>query len=86
MMATDVKAITRDVSERLRSRQNGARVHVNEEQSYASPVTVYVFVEIDDAAGKSSLDLIRLFESVERETAERFKVDVLVLPAPPALL
>ena len=85
MVNVDMQAITRDVSQRLESRRNGVRLHVDEQQSYASPVTVYVFVSIDDGGGKSSLDLIRLFESVERETAERFKVDVLVLPARPSM-
>lgn len=86
MRDVDLRAITRDVTERLGAQQNGARVRVEPEKSYASEVTVYVFVAIDDAAGKNSLDLIRLFESVEKQTSDRFDVDVMVLPAPPALL
>lgn len=84
MKNVNLHDVTSDVADRLRARQNGVRLHVDEGQSYVSPVTVYVFVAIDDAAGKSSLDLIRMFEAVEKETAERFQADVLVLPARPA--
>lgn len=86
MINADVKAITRDVAERLGAQQNGFRLHVEPEKSYASDETVYVFVGIDDVGGKNSLDLIRLLEAVEKQTSERFSVDVMVLPAPPALL
>ncbi len=88
MTNPDLRTITQDVSLRLKARQNGMRVHVDETQSYVSPATVYVFVAIDDAGGKSSLDVLRMFESVEREANDRFRnlfaTDILLLPSRPA--
>ena len=86
----NLRAITDDIARRLKARENGVRVHVDQDQSYASPATVYVFVSIDDAGGKSSLELLRMFETVEREANARFQsemtTDILILPARPTVL
>jgi len=85
MINADLKAITRDVSERLEPRQNGLKLRIEGEKTYASDVTVYVFVDIVDGGGKNSLDILNLFESVEKETSKRFSVDVMILPEPPEI-
>jgi hypothetical protein len=86
MITADLKAITRDVSERLTTRQNGLRLRVEDDKTFASDVTVYVFVDILDGGGKEALDVIRLFESVGGEASKRFHVDVLVVPESPEVL
>jgi hypothetical protein len=86
MISADLKAITRDVSDRLTARQNGLRLRVEDDKTFASDVTVYVFVDIVDGGGKESLDVIRLFESVGGEASKRFNVDVLVVPESPEVL
>jgi myo-inositol-1-phosphate synthase len=86
MINTDLRAITRDVSDRLTARQNGLRLKVEDDKTFASEVTVYVFVDILDGGGKESLDVIRLFDSVGREASDRFNVDVLIVPESPEVL
>jgi hypothetical protein len=86
MKDVDLKAITEDVTERLSARQNGLRLRVAGDKTYASEVTIYVFVDIEDGGGRNSLDILRLFESVEKQTSDRFQVDVMVLPEPPAIM
>jgi hypothetical protein len=53
------------------------------DKTTASDVTVYVFVDVMDGGGKESLDILDMFEAVEKETSKRFNVDVLVVPEPP---
>jgi hypothetical protein len=83
MLQADLPAITRDVAQRLTARQNGLRLQVLEDRTFASDATVWVYVDVVEGGGKDSLDIIRLFESVERETSQRFQVDVMILPEPP---
>jgi myo-inositol-1-phosphate synthase len=83
MMNVDLKAIAHDVSDRLTARQNGLRLRVEDDKTFASDVTVYVFVDLVDGGGKEALDIIRMFEKVGREASDRFKVDVVVVSESP---
>lgn len=83
MIKADLPAITRDITDRLRARQNGVKLRVEDAKTVASEVTVYVFVDIVDGGGKNSLEILDLLESVEKEASDRFQVDVMVLPEPP---
>lgn len=83
MMNVDLPAISKDVSDRFSQRQNGVKLRVLADRTTASDVTVYVFVDVVDGGGKNSLEILDLFESVEKETSKRFNVDVLVVPEPP---
>ena len=86
MINVNLREVTRDVSDRLAARQNGIRLRVENEKTFASDVTVYVFVDIVDGGGKEALDVIRIFESVGKEASDRFKVDVVVVPESPEVL
>lgn len=85
MMNVDLPGIIRDVESGLREHQNGFKLHVDRDRSYASDVTVYVLVVVDDYGGKSPLELVRVFEQVEQQVTERHRADVLVLPAAPMM-
>lgn len=83
MINVDLRAISKDVSDRLAPRVNGVKLRVLDDKTYASDVTVYVYVDVIDGGGKNSLEILDMFESVERETSKRFNVDVLVVAEPP---
>ena len=79
MINADLPAISSDIAQRLTARQNGLKLRVLGDKTFASEATVWVYVDIVDGAGKNALDIIRLFESVEQETSKRFNVDVMIL-------
>lgn len=83
MINVDLRAVSKDVADRLAPRVNGVKLRVLDDKTYASDVTVYVYVDVMDGGGKNSLEILNLFESVEKETSKRFNVDVLVVPEPP---
>ena len=83
MIKADLPAITGDIAQRLAAAQNGLRLKVVSDKTFASDATVWVYVDIVDGGGKEALDIIRLFESVEQQTSKRFNVDVMILSESP---
>lgn len=80
----DMNAVISDVTHRIKERENGFQLMVDPEISYPSIETVYVFVRVIGGGGKAE-DLNEILEVVEKESSERFHMDVCVLPAPPGL-
>ena len=84
MLNVDARAIAADVATRIAANQNGFVLRVDPEMTYPSIETVYVFVRVVGGGGPAD-ELNRIFHVVERESSDRFHVDVCGLPAPPEL-
>ena len=85
MIESDLMAVADDVQSRLDARSNGLRFSVDRDHVRLSPgktlyVPVFLLANPDRA---DATDIIRLYQQVEKESADRFHADVFVVPAKP---